>query len=122
MKPAHAVAKNRGPVDIAGLEARCRFVRSIVEDDWRTYAVTAIAVNRGEVWPGHAIVIEPFIKWLDAHGPDSRGDQFADRIFHHRGDNPGLEPKAVREIGRDVIFTTADVNLTLLSFAKGNQA
>ena len=66
-------------------------------------------------------MVKPFIERLDTHRLNAPSDQFADRVFHHRGDNAGVEAKAVREICSHVVFAAADVNRALMRFAKGKK-
>src|ERR1043166_2705455 len=122
MKPPHAVAEDRFPIEIARLQKCRRFVRTVVKNHRWPYAVAAVAVNRRDVWSRHTVVIEPFIKWFDSNRLDASRDQVADRVLDHRGDNAGVQTKAVCEIGGDVIFAAAHVDLALMCFAKRNDA
>src|SRR5437016_1012862 len=122
MKPAHAAGKNFIPIEVSRLETRCRLVRAVVKDDRSAHAVTAVTIDGGNVRPTDSIVLETFIEWLDPHRPYTLGNQFADWVIHHRRRYPGLQAEAIRQIGGDVVFTAADMNLTFGRFAKGNDA
>ncbi len=113
MKPPHAAGEDLLPVEVAGLELRGRLVRTVVEDDRRAHAVTAIAVHRGDVGAGHAVVGKALEERLDAHRSDPLTHQIADRVVDHRGRDGGLEAKAIGEVRRYVELATADVDLTL---------
>ena len=84
--------------------------------------MAAVAVDCGNVRPAHPVVLEAFIEWLDTHRPHSLGNQFADRIVHHRRRYSGPQAEAVRQIGGDVKLTAADMNLTFGRFAEGNDS
>ena len=67
-------------------------------------------------------MFEALIEWLDPHRSYSLCNQFADWVVHHRRRDSGLQAEAVRQIGSDVVFAAADMNLTFGRFAKGNDA
>src|SRR6266849_9657385 len=112
MEPAHASCKDFAPVEIAWLEPRRGLVGSVVEDHRSAYTVATVTIDRGNVRAADPIVLEAFIEWLDAHGSNSLGHQFANRIIHHSGHYPGPQAEAVRQIGRDIEFAAADMDLT----------
>src|SRR5260370_16041128 len=120
MKPAHAASKNFVPVKISWLKARRSLVGSVVKNHRRAHAIAAVAIDRGNVWAANPVVRESLIEWLDAHRSDTLGNQLTDRIVHHRRHYPGPQPKAISQIGRDVIFTAAYMNLTFSRFAERN--
>ena len=122
VKPAHALFENFLPLKITRLQLRRRFVATIVKHHRRAHALPAVAVNGGHVGPVHAVVFEMFVKRLHAHGAHAFRDQIANRIFHHRGRNAGVEAKTIGEICGDVKFTAADVDIAVGRFAEGNNA
>src|SRR5438094_5227510 len=122
MEPADAAAKNFRPVEIAWFELRGGFVRTVVKHDWRAQALAAIAVNRRDVRTVDAVVLEVLVKRLHAHRPDALGDEIPDRIIHHRAGQPGLQAKAIGEIGRDVELAAADVDVAVRGFVEGDDA
>ena len=122
MEPAHALGKDFVPVEVSRLETRRRLVSPVVKDDRSAHAVTAVAIDGGNVRTADPIVLEALIEWFDPHRPHSLCDQFADWVIHHRRRYSGLQAKAVRQIGSDVVFAAADMNLTFGRFAKGNDA
>ena len=67
-------------------------------------------------------MLETFVKRLHSHRLHTLGDQIADRIIHHGGDDAGVHPETVGEIGRNIEFAAADVNLAGRRFAKRNDA
>ena len=72
--------------------------------------------------PLNAVVLEMLVERFDAHRADAFGDQIADRIIHHRGGDAGLQPEAIGQIGRDIEFAAADVNVALSRFAERNDS
>src|SRR6266446_1444370 len=122
MEPAHAAGKDFFPIKVSGFQQRRRLVRAVVENHRSTHAVTAVAIDGGNVWPADPIVFEAFIEWIDPHRPYALGNQFADWVINHRRGYPGLQAEAVRQIRSDVVFAAADMNLTFGRFAKGNDA
>src|SRR2546425_4099948 len=122
MEPAHAPGKNVVPVEVSRLETRRSLVRPVVENHRSAHAITSVAIDGGNVRPADTVVLEAFIEWFDSHRSDSLGNQFADWIINHRRRYPGLQAEAVRQIGSDVVFAAADMNLTFGRFAKGNDA
>src|SRR2546426_475667 len=98
MKPAHAIAKNRCPVKVARLQLRGSFISAVIKHDRRPHAVTAIAVHSRDVWPGHSVMLKPFIDWRNAHCFDASSDQFSDRVIDHGRGDAGLQAKAISEV------------------------
>jgi len=62
------------------------------------------------------------IEGPDAHCSHLFRDEVADRVVDHGGCNTGLQSETVRQIGGDVEFTAAHVNLALLGFAEWNDS
>src|SRR5260221_13329498 len=98
MEPTDAVRENVLPIEVAWLEARPRFVGAVVEDHRRTNAVTAVAVDGGDVRPGDTVVGETLVERLDAHSPDALGHQVADRVIDHGRGDAELIAEAVGEV------------------------
>ena len=67
-----------------------------------------------------AVVLEMLVEGGDAHRPDAFGNQVTDWIIHHRRRDAGSHPEAVGEIGRDVEFAAADVNIAMSRLAEGD--
>ena len=103
-----------------GLSRAGRLVRAVIEDYRAAHAVAAVAVHRGHVGARDAIVLEVLVEGLHAHGPHPLGDQIADGIIDHRGDDAGLEAEAVRQVGGAVEFAAAHVDLAFGGLAKGD--
>ena len=61
MKPAHTPGKDRGPVEIAGLEHACRFVGAIVKNHGRPHTLGSVA---GAVEQGRNVTA--FLGWIGA--------------------------------------------------------
>src|SRR5438445_287025 len=122
MEPAHAAGKDFIPVEISRLETRRRFVSPVVKNHRSAHAVTAVAIDGGNVRTADSIVLEALIKWPDPHRPYSLCNQFADWVIHHRRRYPGLQAEAVRQIGGDNVLAAADMNLAFDRFAKWNDA
>src|SRR5207302_661811 len=57
-----------------------------------------------------------------AHGLHAFADQVANGIVDHRGGDARPESEAVSEVGGDIEFTAAHVNVALVSLAKGDDA
>src|SRR5579863_8425397 len=110
MEPSNPAAKNNAPVEIAWLESSRSFVCAIVKDHRRACAEAAVTVDRRHVGAGDAIMLEPFVKRLDAHGSNAFGDQLADRIVNHRGGNAGPQTEAVRQVSGYIEFPATHVN------------
>src|SRR5439155_26911713 len=85
-------------------------------------AVTALGKDVAHVRTADPILLVVLLQWFDPHRPHSLFDHFADWVIHHRRRYSGLQAKAVRQIGSDVVFAAADMNLTFDRFAKGNDA
>ena len=122
MEPAHAVRKHGLPIDIARLQLRGCFIRAVIENHRSTHAIAAIAINRGYVGPGNAIVLEVLIERMHAHGTHPFGNQITDRIIHHRTHHAGLHPETIRQIGRYIKLAAAHMNLAFGRFAERDDA
>ena len=60
------------------------------------------------------------VERLHAHRPHALGNQVADRIVDHGACDAGVHPKAVGQVGGDVEFAAAHVNLAFVGFAERN--
>ena len=69
-----------------------------------------------------AVVLEVLVEGLHAHRPHALGDQVADGVIHHGGGDAGLQAEAVGQVGGDVEFAAADVDLALGGLAEGDDA
>ncbi|MFT3961480.1 hypothetical protein [Propionivibrio sp.] len=110
MEPAHAAGEDFLPVEIARLEQAAGLVGAVVEDDGRTHAKAAVAIDRGHVRPAHPVVLETLVEGLHAHGADRAVDQLADGIIDHGRHDARLHAEAVRQVGRAVELAAAHVN------------
>ena len=115
VKPPHAARRDRLPVEIARLELRRRFIAAVVKHDRRPHAVALVAIDRGHVRPGHAVVLELLVERPHTHRPHPLGNQIADRIIDHRRGDARLQPKAVGQVRRDVELAAADMDLAAAS-------
>ena len=122
VEPAHAPREDRLPVEVAGLEEPAGLVGAVVEDDRRTDAVTAIAVDGGDVGPANAVVLELLVEGSDAHLADPGLYKFAERVVHHRRADAGLEAKAVGEVGGHVVLAAGDVDVQRAGLAERHHA
>src|SRR5579872_7349528 len=122
MKPAHAAGENLIPIDVARLQPRGRFIRAIVEHHRRTHADAAIAVDGGDIRPGHSIVRKALVERLNTHGLHALGHQFADWIIHHRRHYAGAHAETIRQVGSYVELAAADVDLAFRGFAEGHDS
>ncbi len=120
VEPAHATRKNRPPVHVAGFHLRRGLVAAVIENDRRTNALPAIAVDGGHVGPAHAVVFEVFVEGLDAHGAHAFCDQFADGVVDHGGDDAGPHAEAVGEIGGDIELAATDMDAAFGCLAEGD--
>ena len=118
VEPAHTAGKDRFPVKVSGFELRRGFVRAVVKHDRRADTLPAIAVNRRHVRTVHAVVLECFVKGLDAHRFHALGDQIADGIVDHRGRDACLHAEAVGQVGGAVELAAADVDRAVRRFPK----
>ena len=50
------------------------------------------------------------------------GDQFANGIIDHGAGDAGVQPETIGQIGRDIKFAAADVDVAMGCFAEGNDA
>jgi hypothetical protein len=100
------------PVKVARLQLRRRFVRAVVEDDGRADALAAVAVDGGDVWAAHAVVLEPLEEGADAHRSHALRDEVADGVVDHRGDDASVHAETVGEIRGAVELAAADVDVT----------
>src|SRR6266481_7128312 len=98
MKPAHAAGKDLVPIKIAGLQLRGGLVTTIVEDHRRAHAIAAITVDCRDVWTIDAVVFEPFVEGLDAHGAYAFGNHITNRIVDHGRYNAGPQAETVSQI------------------------
>ena len=78
VKPADALGEDGTPIEVAWLELTGRFVGAVIDDRRRAHTETAVAVHRRQVRPPDAVVGEPFVEGLDAHGPHSLRHQVPD--------------------------------------------
>jgi len=122
VEPAYAAGEDGIPVEIARLQQRGGFVRAIVEHDRRAHAVAAITVHSGHVRAVDAVVLETLVKGLHTHGAHALRHQLADWIVDHGAGDAGVQVEGVGQIGRDVEFATADVDLAFRGLAEGNDA
>src|SRR6185295_5646707 len=122
MEPTQASGKDLVPRKVTCFELSGRFVAAIIKNNRRSHALSAVTEYGGHIWTLDPVMLETFIEWLDPHGPHAFGDQFSNRIVHHRRDNAGSQPKALSQVGGDVEFTSADVDLALGRLMKGNYA
>ena len=67
-------------------------------------------------------MLEVLVEGLHAHRPHALGDQVADGIIHHRRGDAGLQAEAIGQVGGDVEFAAADVDLALGRLAEGDDA
>ena len=67
-------------------------------------------------------MLEPLVEGLDAHRLHALRDQIPDRIVDHRRHDAGLQSEAVRQVGGDIEFTAADMDLILVRLAKRDDA
>ncbi len=122
MEPADAAGEDGLPVEVARLEQGAGFVAAVVEDDGGAHALAAVAIDGGHVGAVDAVVLEALVEGFDAHGPHALGDQVADGVIHHGGGDAGLQAEAVGEVGGDVEFAAADVDLAFRGLAEGDDA
>src|SRR6185312_13387902 len=118
VKPAHTVFEDRVPVKITGLELRSGLVAAIVKDDRGAHAVASIAVNSRDVRTIHTVMRESLEEAFYSHRAHTFGYQLTDGVVDHRRGDAGFKTKTVGEIGCDIKFTAAHVNVALMSFAK----
>src|SRR5690348_7961862 len=122
MEPTYAPREKCVPFEIPWLQPRRGLIRAVVENHWCSHTMTAVAVNGGDIGPRNPVVIEPLIEGLDAHRPDSLGDEVANGIVHHRGYDAGCKAEAIRQVGGYIEFATADMNFTGGRLSKGNDS
>ena len=80
--------------------------------------MSLVAEHCGHVWPMHAVMLEVLVDGLHAHCPHALGNQIAHRIIHHRRNNRGPHPEAIRQVRSHVELAAAHVNLALSRLAK----
>src|SRR5262249_6228418 len=122
VKPAHTAGKNFFPIKITWLEQGARFVATIVKNHRRPDALAAVAVNGGHVRSVNAIMLEMFVDGFHSHGTDALGYQVADGIIDHRSRDGSLHLEAIRKVGCDVEFASANVDIAMGCFAKWDDA
>ena len=118
MEPAHTRSEDFVPLEVARLELAGGLVAAVVEDHRGPDPLAAVAVDCRHVRAAHPVVLEAPVEGLDAHRTNAFGDQVADRVVHHRGRDPGVEPEAVGQVGGDVEFTAARVNVAVARLAE----
>ena len=69
-----------------------------------------------------SVVLEMLVEWPDAHCPDSLGDQVADWVIGHRGDDAGFEIEAIGEIGRHIELAAGNMDIAMSCLAEGDNA
>ena len=67
-------------------------------------------------------MFELFVERFDSHRTNPFGNQVTDGIVDHRGSDTSVQPKAVREIGCDIEFAAADMNLAFMGLAERNNS
>src|SRR5579884_924281 len=122
VEPADAGGEDCGPIEIAGLEQRPGFACTVVEDHWSTHTVTAVAIHGGHIRTGNAVVIEPLVEGLHAHGSDALRDQVSDGVVDHRCCDAGLKAEAIGKIGRDVKLAATNMDAALGRFSEWDDA
>ena len=122
VEPPDAAGEDFLPVEVAGLELRRRFVAAVVEHDRRADALAAVAIDSSHVRAVDAVVLEVFVEGFNAHGADALGDEVADGVVRHGRSDAGLQAEAVGEVGRDVEFAAADVDVTVSRLAERDDA
>ena len=110
VKPPHARAEDRGPVEIARLELCCGLVGSVVKDDGAPDAVAAVAVHRRHVRPPGAVVREVLVERRHPHRPHALGDQIADGIVDDGAGDRGPHLEAVGQVRCTVELAAAHVD------------
>src|SRR5947207_5605259 len=118
MEPADAAREDGLPVEVARFEPRRSLVASVVEHHGRTHTLAAVAVDGGHVRSADAVVLETFVERPYTHRLYTLGDEVANRIANHCARDAGLETEAVGQVGGDVEFAAADVNLAFGCFAE----
>src|SRR6185312_4359505 len=86
------------------------------------HASAPVAVNRRDIRPAHAVMLEPLVKRGHAGLANPVLDKFADAVLDHGGADAGFEAKAVTQVGRDIVLATRDVNVDAARLAKGKNA
>ena len=117
---AFAAREDDLPVEITGLQEGGGLVGAIIEHHRGAHPEAAIGVVVGHVGSADAVVLEMLVVSLHAARLHAFGDLVADRLRDHGRDQPGFHTRAVGEVGRDVIFRPARVDLTNDGF--GNRA
>src|SRR5215471_1726441 len=120
--PAHAAGHDLGPIEVARLELRGRLVGSVVEDDGRANTVAPVAVDGGHVGAVDAVVLEALVKRFDPHGANAFGDEIADGVVDHGGGDARIEAERVAQVGGDVEFAAAHVDVAMSRLAKRDDA
>src|SRR5206468_11313811 len=110
--------KNLLPIEVAWFELRRRLIAAIVKHYRRANSLAAVAIDGRQVRSMNAIMFELFVEGLDAHRPNAFGDQVADGIIDHGGGNTRSQPEAIRQIGGDIKFRAADMDLAFRRFAE----
>src|SRR5262249_17513004 len=72
-----------GPVEIARLEQRAGLIGAIIEHDGRPHSLSAIAVDRRDVWSPNTVVLEPFVERLDPRLAPAGLHQLPAAVIHH---------------------------------------
>ncbi len=111
VEPADPATEDVRPVEVAGLEERPGLVRPVVEDDGRANPLAAVAVDRRDVRPAHAVVLEPLVERRDPDLAHAALHELADGVLDHRGRDPGPEPEAIRKVRGHVVLAAGDVDL-----------
>src|SRR4030042_3300092 len=105
MKPADAGLESFPPIKVSRFKPGSRFIGAVVKYHRRTNPIPPVAVHCGDVWTAHPIMVKPRVIGFDAHFPHPVLYQLADGIFHHSGSDPGLQSKAIRKTGSDIILS-----------------
>src|SRR5438105_5058656 len=119
---APVVFYNRSNEAASRLKPGGRLVGAVVKDHGGADAVPAIAVNSGDIRSSDAVVWKVLVKRLHPHRPHPLAHQIADGIIDNGAGNARLQPKAIGQIGGDIEFAAADVDLAFRRLAEGDDA
>src|SRR6266404_9809428 len=122
MEPADTAGEDGFPLKISRLELGRGFVAAVVENNGGTHPLAAVTIDGSHVRALDTVVLEMLVERPHTHGAHSFSNEVTDGIIYHGGSDSGLQSEAICQIGSNIEFPAADMDLTLMGFSEGHDA